>query len=1402
MPSYLRHLLVPALLLAAPTVLPADGPASVQVLIELADPPAARVWSRELPRSRGAAVTASRAQLRRIETAQASLLEALATPAIDAEPLFRVQRVLNAVAVRVDADRLAAIERLPGVVAVRRIVPKAPANSTSVPFLGTPAVWDPGGFDATGDGVTIGVIDSGLDYLHTHFGGSGLAADYAANDTTVIGDGFFPTVKVAGGWDFVGDAYDASSADPGATVPMPDPDPMDCDGHGTHVAGTAAGFGVAGDGTTYAGVYSEATPFASLAIGPGVAPEATLYGLRVFGCNGTTAVVEAALEWAVDPDGDGDFSDHLDVVNLSLASPFGSAGDPTAAAADNAALAGVIVVAAAGNDFDTFFVVGSPAAADRAIAVAATWDDDPSFPARGVRVTSPPQVAGTHQAGGANFGAVVTLPGTAGQAAATDPADACTALANPGEVAGKIAVVDRGDACTFPTAARHAQDAGALGVVFVNHRPGLEGVFDDGTGGDITLPVLMIRRDAGAALQAQLPGVVELTMTPVMLADIPSLSSSRGPRRASPEGDPAALALKPDVAAPGVAITSSDVGDAITGGTGARILSGTSMATPHVAGAAALLRQLSPDLSVAEIKTLLATTGRPVTFDPEQTPPRVGPSRVGGGRLAPAGAAAAEAFAYAADTPERVGVAFGALEVRDETVAERLVRVENRTASPLSYDLEVETLADVPGVEVTLPDGAALEVPAGGSADFRLRLTATAAAMRHTHDPALEEGFLGLARHWLSEEAGAVRLTPGAGETLRVPFHAAARPVSAMAAAAGVLDLGPGLAGSTSLALAGSGLDTGLEPPVDELSLVSAFELQALADTAGADPLALTHVGVATDVPAAGLEDGHLFFGLATRDGWSTPQGVLFEIFLDLDRDGESDFVLANADRGKVDFGLFLDAFWSVLRNLETDTRTFQQPVNLLPPGERHTVAFRNNVLALAVSTADLGLAPGPFEYFVRVSRVSGGGSLAGRKSPLTPLFQRGEPEASASWAGRGVPEAFGVPRADRRLTSPRAFSTVGEPPATRASFGGPPAGSANADTRQVVDESTVLTFEPTTPGLDVASGGPPIYPDLDGASIPITYDLAAFDTHGSLGLLLLHHHGARGQRAEVVTLAAELPDLAVALAAPNPVAPGSTLTYLATAANDGAVPAAGVTLEHTLPAGISFEPMLSDPSCTAMGSAVTCTLGTVDPATGTEIEIAGTVDPGVPPGTLLLSHLRATTTEIDPNPLNDEASTATLVSNVLPRATKEVGGELTEGGSVTYRVHVRNAGTAPLDDNPGPEIADPLPAEIDLVSASATSGSVAVDGDVVTWNGSLAPGGGEVTLEIAATVRAGTGGRTVSNQAAVHFDADGDGSSESSVPSDDPTLPGLADATVFRVRGLFEDGFESGDTSAWSGAS
>jgi hypothetical protein len=269
------------LLAAAAAAVPAGAAVSVYVVLE--EP---RLPTAALAATRPGAAAAAR--LAAIAAQQEALAPMLA--ALEGREQARFRHLANAVQVAVPADRLAEIAALPGVARVDRAGVYSLRNATSVPFTGAPGAWQLG--PGLGEGVSIGIIDSGIDYLHAAFGGPGRASDYNGNDPTVVETGTFPTTRVVGGRDFVGDSYNGGSD----TVLRPDPDPLDCGGHGTHVAGTAAGSGVLLSGATYGGPYTAGLDPLQFLIGPGVAPRARLYALKVFGCTGSTGLRSLSLD--------------------------------------------------------------------------------------------------------------------------------------------------------------------------------------------------------------------------------------------------------------------------------------------------------------------------------------------------------------------------------------------------------------------------------------------------------------------------------------------------------------------------------------------------------------------------------------------------------------------------------------------------------------------------------------------------------------------------------------------------------------------------------------------------------------------------------------------------------------------------------------------------------------------------------------------------------------------------------------------------------------------------------------------------------------------------------------------------------------------------------------------------
>jgi hypothetical protein len=188
----------------------------------------------------------------------------------------------------------------------------------SVPLIKADKVWT--SLNNKGKGIRVSIIDTGIDYFHD-----------------ALGQGYGAGYKVIGGYDFVNS----------------DNDPMDDNGHGTHVAGI-----VAANSSTL----------------QGVAPEASLVACKVMDAhgNGYTSTIVEAIEYSIDPNNDGDFSDAVDVINLSVGG-YGTPDDPMATAVNNASAIGVVVCAAAGNDGGMgFHTIASPGCAEKSITVGST----------------------------------------------------------------------------------------------------------------------------------------------------------------------------------------------------------------------------------------------------------------------------------------------------------------------------------------------------------------------------------------------------------------------------------------------------------------------------------------------------------------------------------------------------------------------------------------------------------------------------------------------------------------------------------------------------------------------------------------------------------------------------------------------------------------------------------------------------------------------------------------------------------------------------------------------------------------------------------------------------------------------------------------------------------------------
>jgi Subtilase family./Peptidase inhibitor I9. len=227
------HLLVSSFLLPCAVLLgeePRTDPR--QWMVELEGESVVESWLKAGAAGRTSALGASASRAAELVRAQARVEELMTAPEIGARVQYRTQRVFNGIAVFVDPTRVESIRSLPGVKSVTPLVLHFPASSTSVPFLGIPQqVWQAHG--NAGEGIRIGIIDSGIDYQHAAFGGSGSEADYKANDGRRPRT---PSSRTRESW---ADTIRRRRVREGAP-PKPDPDPMDCGGHGSHVAGIAA----------------------------------------------------------------------------------------------------------------------------------------------------------------------------------------------------------------------------------------------------------------------------------------------------------------------------------------------------------------------------------------------------------------------------------------------------------------------------------------------------------------------------------------------------------------------------------------------------------------------------------------------------------------------------------------------------------------------------------------------------------------------------------------------------------------------------------------------------------------------------------------------------------------------------------------------------------------------------------------------------------------------------------------------------------------------------------------------------------------------------------------------------------------------------------------------------------
>lgn len=958
---------------------PGTQPGPVAVFIELDSTAAvdayrsARQAGRSIGAARGAAITAREGASRAAD----AVLTTLRNRDAPATELFRTANAVPGVAVTATTAAVRALAETPQVRSVRTLVPKTLTNSHAVQLTRVAQTWQQTG--RFGDGLRVAVIDDGIDYTHANYGGPGTPQAYAAIDPSRIEPSYFPTAKVVGGYDFAGDGYDADGASREALVPQPDPNPLACGRHGTHVAGSLAGFGVNADGTTFRGDYSEldAAALDRMRIGPGTAPKAMIHAFKVFGCAGSTVLTAQAMDRALDPNSDGDFSDRVDVVNLSVGADYGAPDDPDNLFVRKLAENGVLPVISAGNGGDLYDVGGSPGNTPEALTVASSRD---AYVLRdGAEVVGPAELAGVR--GGQYSVAyedydsldltapVVPVPGP-GNADGCRPLSPSAARA----VAGKLAWLqwDDNDAtrrCGSAQRTDNAASAGAAGVLLTSS---LEH-FTAAIAGNDAIPVFQFTGPDTAALRPALEaGTLQVRLTGELatavptfdpsIADTPSGFTSRGVR---------APAVKPDVAGPGETITSA----LSASGSGRLVISGTSMSSPHVAGIAALVRQARPDWTVEEVKAAVMNTAAGVHAGEGRQGRLHAPNRVGAGRVDARMALTTEVLAMAAGESGAVSVDFGVVEAAGPVALTETIEVVNKGVTPATYRAAYQPITSAPGVSYEL-SADRVHVDPGQAARLTVTLRITdPAALRKTPDPTIESVQLGMARQFLADASGRVVLTPS-GErgpdaaSLWVPVYAAPQPVADIVAPEEVRFRGDD--SRAVLNLSGRGVDQGSGAAAYR-SLVSVLALHSesprlpecgalvVADCTpnetaeGGD---IRYVGATSTAPLArrqGSPDRALLgFGVTTWGDWyNVGSNTVPYVEIDSSGDGAADFRISARKAPGTD----------VLLATTVDLHADGTPVVAALPvngrfGDVDTNVFDTNVIVLPVPLAALGIDP------------------------------------------------------------------------------------------------------------------------------------------------------------------------------------------------------------------------------------------------------------------------------------------------------------------------------------------------------------------------------------------------------------------------------------------------------------
>ncbi|WQF76714.1 Putative peptidase S8/S53 domain, PA domain, Fn3-like domain, peptidase S8, subtilisin, His-active [Colletotrichum destructivum] len=489
----------------------------------------------------------------------------------------------------------------------------------------------------TGKGIKVAVIDTGIDYLHPALGGC-----------------FGPDCLVSYGTDFVGDAYD------GFNEHFPDPDPMDCGGHGTHVAGIIA---------------AQSNPFRFLGTAPGV----TLGAYKVFGCDGQVSndILIAAYNRA--------YEDGSNIITASIGGPSGWTDEPWAATVSRIVEAGVPCTVSAGNSGDQGIFFASTAASGRYVTAIASFDN---------AITPAVLIENTFTIDGGAPRKFSYTPGEPDNWAgvelplwtpSTDPTSTVALGCDPypadtPDLSGKIVLVRRGT-CTFVAKAQNAAAAGAKYLMLYNNAPGASSVTV--TSVPEILAIGMTSPSQGAvwleALAAGSEVVLQMTdpaEAEQILTETPNTATGGSVSSFSSWGPNWDAHQKPQFGAIGGNVLSlypRALGSYA-------VLSGTSMSCPQAAGIVALIAEVRKTLDPATIENLLSAHANPVKFNYGTGPDEL---------LAPVsqqGAGLVQAY-DAAYATTLLSVSSLSFNDTDNFIPELNFTIKNTGSAAVSYDL-------------------------------------------------------------------------------------------------------------------------------------------------------------------------------------------------------------------------------------------------------------------------------------------------------------------------------------------------------------------------------------------------------------------------------------------------------------------------------------------------------------------------------------------------------------------------------------------------------------------------------------------------------------------------------------------------------------------------------------------